>query len=115
MNIEFVEFVETPGEKHVGIVTVNFNNMLYLRYKVMPSQKGPGYYCNPPSYKINRYGTDEYMQAIVIDSNFAKEKIDRIVRDEVTKYFAHKSDPRPFSSTISSSVAPSALTDDCPF
>lgn len=82
MRMEFVEFKPVYGEKHVGIATVRFGDpgeQIYLKFKVMPSQKGAGYYCVGPSFKIG----EEYTQAIMLDSNWMKEQMDSMIRKAV--------------------------------
>ena len=84
MNIEFIEYKPTPSEKYLGIATVNFNNMIYLRYKVVPKKEGNGFFIMPASYKIASNGDkDDYVVAFVIDSNFASQEIERKIRVSV--------------------------------
>lgn len=90
MEIKFIEFIETHGEKHLGIATISIENTIYMRYKVLANQKG-GYFLAPPSYRIKKQNDnnseDSYIAAFVVDSNFLKEKIENLIRENVKNYF----------------------------
>ena len=72
--LEFLEFRETVGEKHLGIASIcvgSEDNTLHLSFKVYQSTKGPGYFISSPSFKIN----DEFHQAIVFNNVDNRKKI----------------------------------------
>lgn len=87
MKIKFVDFKETPNEKHIGIATVNFEDKIYLRFKVMPRKDGPGYYCVTSAFKIS---PEEYIPSFVIDSNYLKEQIELEIKKNVENYIIKK-------------------------
>lgn len=81
IKIEFVDYVLTPGEKHLGVATINFNDQLYLRYKVQPGKDGKGHFFSPASHKMPG---DTYVPSFVIDSNFVKEKISTVIKNGIS-------------------------------
>src|SRR5574337_966154 len=87
MDIRLVSFLPTPGQGQIGIATINFNEMVYLRFKVKAKKGTEGYYVLPASYKIDDAdGKATFLPAFTIDSGFAKEKIEIIVKDAVKNY-----------------------------
>lgn len=79
MEIKFVDYIETPDEKHLGIVTVNYKDLMYLRFKVSPGKDGKGYFIKSPSYKVG----ENYMDAIMVDSRIENEKILSCAREGI--------------------------------
>ncbi len=98
MEITFVDYQATPQEKYLGIATVNFNNVLYLRYKIVQGKDGAGYFPAISSYKVD----DHYVPTFVIDSNMTKQKIERIIRTGV--------DAALFGTNQEKNIAPSAFS-----
>lgn len=82
MEITFIDYKKTPSEKYLGIATVNFNNLVYLRYKIVQGKDGNGYFVAPASYKIDDY----YVPCFVVDSNMTKERINTVIRKGVDDF-----------------------------
>ncbi len=103
MKIEFVDFKPTPNEKYVGIATINFDDKIYLRFKVIPKKDAAGYFCAPSSLKASGPDGDEYLPCFVIDSNFIKERIDSEIRKNVMRFMT---EPAPSRSVFSNEEIP---------
>ena len=60
---QFVEFVPTPNEKHLGILSVRIHGdpISLVKYKISPRKDGKGVYPNIASYKMpDRAPGEEY-------------------------------------------------------
>ena len=71
MNLKFLRYDPTPGEKHLGIATIRLEEevKLIFRFKIVPKDGG-GYYCQPASHKISSHGKDNYYPAFAFDSSY---------------------------------------------
>lgn len=74
MNIEFLQFDETPAEKHKGVISIRFEKRFIFRYKIVPKPEG-GYYIQCASCKISRHGEDKYLPAFQLDSSYEAEEV----------------------------------------
>jgi hypothetical protein len=83
-SVKFYEYKATPNEKHLGIITILVNDIIFLRYKVMAGKTG-GHFPNPPSYKITENGVDTYIPAFIIESNMLKEEVDACIKSNVKR------------------------------
>lgn len=82
-NFKFISYEPTPSdEKQLGVVTIQAYNKLFLRYKMLKKKEGGGYFAIPASYKVG----EEYLPAFVLDSNFEKDEIDRLIRQNVNPF-----------------------------
>ncbi len=107
MDIKFESYKLTPGEKHLGIVTILFDNKIYLRYRISEGKDGKGMFPSPASYKVTEGGVDTYLPAFVIDSRMMHEQIMTVIKQGI-----HDSAKR---SNVK--MEASALDEyaDCPF
>ncbi len=96
MSFEFIEYVPTPGEKHLGIAKVKCWGRIVLRYKIVPTKDGSGYFPVPASYKLVENGTDRYVPAFILDSNSDKEDLEGLIKSNVKKFMS----PSASSSSI---------------
>lgn len=99
-NFEFVSYVPTPTEKHLGIATVKAYGKFILRYKVIPTKDGQNFFPAPASYKIG----EAYVHAFQLDSNSDKEELENLIKNSV----------RPQVNT-SKHVLPQKVENDFPF
>lgn len=83
--IKFVEFISTPDEKHVGIVTINYDDKMLLRYKAMKRNDNGNLFFKPASYKIG----EEYVDAFMFDSRILEAEIDRVIREGIKGHSVH--------------------------
>ena len=76
MNLKFLRFDATPGEKHLGIATIRIEEgvRIILRFKVQPKEGG-GYYYQPASHKISAHGKDSYYPAFSLDSTYEYDEM----------------------------------------
>ena len=76
MNLKFLRFDATPGEKHLGIATVRIEEgvRIILRFKVQPKEGG-GFYYQPASHKISAHGKDNYYPAFALDSSYEYDEL----------------------------------------
>jgi len=80
MDIEFVEYIPTPGEKALGIATISYGTLL-LRFRINPGKDGNGFYALPAAHKIG----DKYVDSFEIDSRREHAKMIDIVRENVQR------------------------------
>jgi hypothetical protein len=107
MDIKFIEYKLTPGEKHLGIVTILFDNKIFLRYRISEGKDGKGMFPSPASYRITEGGVDSYLPAFVIDSRMLHEQIMTIIKQGI-----HESSHKPEIKHVASIHEEFG---DCPF
>lgn len=78
MKIEFVEYEKVENEKYLGIATVNFDDRVYLRFKVANGKNG-GLWFQPASYKVG----DKYVSCFEIDSTAVRKSVDDCIRNGI--------------------------------
>lgn len=83
MDIKFVEYKLTPGEKHLGIVTILFESKIFLRYRISEGKDGKGMFPSPASYKVTEGGVDSYLPAFVIDSRMMHEEVMTVIKQGI--------------------------------
>lgn len=116
MSVKFLDYTETPGEKHLGIVTIQATGTFRFKYKMNAGKNG-GSFPNPPSFKIG----EEYKSCIVPESNFMVEDIEDCIKSGVanskpkdSSYSQASQNPlaaNPFKSTYVST----ATQEEIPF
>jgi hypothetical protein len=97
-EVKFVDYQETPGEKSLGIVTIEATGTFRLRYKMNAGKNG-GSFPNPPSYKD---ATGEYISAVIPESNFMAENIKECIKAGMNKSQSPSPSPaiaNPYKST----------------
>ena len=72
---EFLGFVPTPNEKHLGIAAVKLYGKLILRYKIVQTKDGTSTFPAASSYKITDVGGERYIPAFILDSNSENESL----------------------------------------
>lgn len=86
-NFKFKSYTATPGEKHLGVVSIVAYDKIVLRYKIVPNKEGGGYFACPASYKLAATGPkDDYVSAFTLDSNSDKEDLDLLIRQWIKPY-----------------------------
>lgn len=108
MDIKFVEYKLTPGEKHLGIVTIDFDGIIMLRYRISPGKEGNGIFPSPASYKVVENGQDRYVPSFEIDSSTLHKRIVRIIMDGIEAHSQPKSQIQESASILDQYA-------DCPF
>ena len=78
--IKFISYTETPGEKHLGVAAISWDDKILLRYKVQLGKNG-GTYLSPPAFKIG----DSYVGGFIIDSNIIVDEIEKVIKDNIKK------------------------------
>jgi len=73
---QFIEYIETPGEKFPGFAKVLMYGKLLVLFKWMPTKDGANHFVSPPSYKIG----EKYEHAISIDSKSESDAIEKYIR-----------------------------------
>jgi hypothetical protein len=58
-DFEFIEYIQTPNERHLGIATVLLYGKVFHKYKILPTKDGNGFFPVPASYKVG----DKYIHA----------------------------------------------------
>ena len=115
-QFEFVKYEETPGEKYLGIATVKAYGKIILRYKIVQTKDGQGYFPAAASYKLPAVdGEDTYVSCFLIDSRSDEEELQRLIRTEVKRYYGLKNTlpDKPISKPLDD--LPSYLQQECPF
>ncbi len=116
-DVKFIEYKATPGEKHLGIVTILVNNLIYIRYKMTAGKNG-GSFPNPPSYKVSDHGVDSYIPAIVVESNMLNEQIKECIKSNMARMQSSAPTSTPeYSNPYKASATDPVLASmgDCPF
>lgn len=91
MNLKFLRYDPTPGEKHAGIATVRIEEgiRIILRFKVVPKDGG-GFYYQPASHKIAANGKDNYYPAFSLDSSYEYDELREFVGMNVEQIMARQ-------------------------
>lgn len=113
-GLEFLSFVKTPGEKHIGIATIRLDRRFIFRFKIAPSAHANSLWITKAAYKagIRPDGKDNYEEAFEFDSSFEKKHIDAFVEDHVNAVL-NQNQPKPqetFPDFQNSNQAPSHYT-----
>jgi hypothetical protein len=88
MIYDFLEFVPTPSEKHIGVVTLSAllidKTRIILRYKLHPNKDATGYFIGVTGYKMpDRSTGDEYDDCFELDSKYAEKEIKKLINANV--------------------------------
>lgn len=83
-DIEFLSYLATPTEKHIGIATVLYDHNIVLSYKINLSKEGNGFYLTPPSFKNS--STDEWHDWHSIDSRSKQKSIFEMIRNNIRSF-----------------------------
>lgn len=78
-QIEFINYVETPNERQLGIATIKAWGKILLRYKVMPRKDGSGFFVVPAAHKIEA----QYVSAFQLDSISDKEAVEKCILSNI--------------------------------
>lgn len=82
---EWMKFIPTPGEKHLGIAVIRYERRFIFRFKVMPSEHG-GYWVISASMKTGTAnGKDKYEAAFSLDSEYEKSQMTEFVLSNVER------------------------------
>ena len=108
MDIKFIEYKMTPGEKHLGIVTILLDDKIFLNYRISEGKDGKGMFPSPASYKITEGGLESYIPAFVIDSRRTHDQIMALIRQEIHDSAKPKA-PTKTSASVKDDFG------DCPF
>lgn len=84
--MEFIKYEATPKEKHLGIATVKLYGKILLRFKIVPTKDGQGYFSTPAYIKTEREGEDKFIASFVIDSRTEEDELNTLIRDEIRKF-----------------------------
>lgn len=89
---QFLKYVPVQGEKHLGIAIVRWLGKIILRYKVMASQDGTGYWVAAGSAKIGvkRDGKDNYEEWFQLDSSYDRDEMKEFILQHVEPILAQK-------------------------
>lgn len=89
---QFLKYVPVTGEKHLGIAIVRWLGKIILRYKVMASQDGSGYWTAAGSAKIGvkRDGKDNYEEWFQLDSSYDRDEMKEFILQHVEPILAQK-------------------------
>lgn len=89
---QFLKYVPVQGEKYLGIAIVRWFGKIILRYKVMQSQDGQGYWVAAGSAKIGkkRDGSDNYEEWFQLDSSYDREEMKEFILMNVEPILAQK-------------------------
>lgn len=91
-NVEFLSFIKTPQEKHVGIATIRVDRRFIFRFKVSQNPKGEGFFCNEPAVK-----GIEYEDAFQFDSSYEEKEVKKFILSHVKQALQEK--VQPFSNS----------------
>lgn len=86
MSFEFIDYIATPEEKHLGIARVKAWGKIVLRFKIVPTKDGSSFFPAAASYKIIENGTERYVPAFILDSNSDKEDLESLIKSNVRRF-----------------------------
>lgn len=107
---QFLEYIETPGEKFPGVAKVLMYNKLMVLYKWMPTKDGLNYFVSAPSIKIG----EKFEHAISVDSRSESTAIENYIRYCILDAINGKSAGTKMQMSGSALQSKPNL-DDCPF
>ncbi len=81
----FQGYIETPGEKHIGVAQVKCWNKVTLRYKVIKTRDGSAFYIAAASYRVKDSESERYISTHLIESQTDKEEIENLIKVQVKK------------------------------
>lgn len=86
MDVEFLNYVETPGEKYLGVAIIRVNRSIILRYKIIRTKTG-SLFAAPASYKVPdpNNPSGKFIPAFAIDSSYDNQQINEMILDNVMK------------------------------
>lgn len=83
-NLEFLEYIETPGEKHLGIAVIRYEKAIIFRFKISPNAENGGVFCNAQALKIGeKNGKPDYAKAFEFDSTYESKSIIKFTTEKV--------------------------------
>ncbi len=83
-DFQFIEYVATPTEKHMGIAWVKFLGRITLGFKIIPGKDGKGYFVGCASYKMpSPGGGDKYDEAFLLESRSDSKMCDDLIMRHV--------------------------------
>ncbi len=80
-KFEFISYQETPGEKHLGIATINVYGKIIVRVKIVPNKDGTGFFINCAKFKV---GSD-YLDSFLLESRSEDAEMERVIKEGVKK------------------------------
>lgn len=83
MELEFLKYQETPGEKFEGVATIRIDRRFIFRFKLINTEKGK--FLGTASIKAGQKddGRDQYLEAFQFDSNYESDTIKNFVLAEI--------------------------------
>ncbi len=112
-NFEFISYLSTPQEKHLGIATVKMYNKIILRYKIVLGKDGVTFFPASASYKISDQSGDRYISAFTLDSLSEKEEVEGLIRSNVKRQLESNKPPKLTQPLIP--ISSRTNQDECPF
>jgi hypothetical protein len=106
-DYEFLDFTFTPDQKHVGIATIKLWGKLVLRFKIVNTKDGSGWFPACAAYKMPdpSGGTaDFYNDAFMLDSRSEDEAVKNFIRSHVNGYLNKRNDS--FGASVQAQQAP---------
>ena len=113
--IEFISFIETPNEKHLGIATIKLYGKIFIKYKIVPNKDGSGFFPSAPSYKITKDGNDIYTPAFLVDSRGEEEEIKEIIHSAVKSALRTQKNYQMSASIALPNLELKAANEEIPF
>lgn len=87
-QMDFLSYQEVKGQKFLGIASVCYNGVM-LRYKIVMTKDGSGYFPASASYNVGENGQERYVTAFCLDSNMQNELLKELIMKNVGDYY-HK-------------------------
>ena len=84
---EFLSYEATPAEKHLGIATIRAWGKIILRYKIVATTDGQGFFSAAATIRghgMNSKGKEKYEESFLIDSRYDYEQISQLIQQNVT-------------------------------
>lgn len=114
-QFEFIKYEPTPGEKQEGIAFIKAYGRIMLRFKIVKTKDGKGYFPACSSYKMGtQNGEDIYLAAFVIDSKSEDEELRNLIRAKVAPFLDGKKGQSTFADPFPN-TSKQAYQEELPF
>lgn len=91
---EFLKYIPTPGEKHLGVAVVRFERRFIFRFKILPTEAG-GLWATSGSLKTGSFnGKDKYENCFELDSSYDSDSLKAYVVENVQVYLNRAAAPQ---------------------
>lgn len=90
-NFEYISYQKAPEEeKYLGIITLRVLKSFIVRYKIILTKDGKGYFPASPSLKIVDEIGERYVPSFYLDSHTENDSLMQFIRDKISELKKNK-------------------------